>query len=151
MVYVIVIVLAIIILLALIFFGALWGLSSANSPDSRVDSLKSFLGYDFKGEYNIVEFHSQPFHPDKPMRIAITLSDEQLDKVKIYLQTLEFKITENRSKDGSVLYRVSWVSASNIYRKIYSASYVDSGFPFFTASLEIDYNNKTLRYNETRI
>ena len=149
MVYVIIIVLAIIILLVLIFFGALWGLSSAHSPDSRVGSLKSFLGYDFKGEYNIVEFHSQPFHPDKPLRIAITLSDEDFDKVKMYLQTLEFKTTENRSEDGSVLCRVSWVSTSNIYTKRYSASYVDSGIPFFTASLEIDCDNNVLRYRET--
>lgn len=150
MVYVIVIVLAIIILLVLIFFGALWGLSSAHSPDSRVGSLKSFLGYDFKGEYNIVESHSQPFHPDQPMRIAITLSDEQFDKVKMYLQTLEFKTTETHSSDGRVLYRVSWIKASNIFTKSHTALYIDTSLPFFNATLEIDCNSNVLRYRETR-
>lgn len=138
-----------IVLLALIFFGALWGLSSANSPDSRVGSLKSFLGYDFKGEYNIVESHSQPFHPDQPMRITISLSDEEFDKVKMYLQTLEFKTTENRSEDGSVLYRVGWGSASNSYTKSHTAFHIDSDVPFFNATLEVDCDNNVLRYRET--
>jgi len=149
MAYVIVIVLTIIILVALIFFGALWGLSSANSPDSQVGCLKSFLGYDFKGGYNIVEFHSQPFHPDQPMRIAITLSDEEFDKVKMYLQTLDLKTTETHSGDGRVLYRVSWIKASNIFTKSHTALYIDTSLSFFNATLEIDCGNNVLRYRET--
>jgi len=150
MVYVVVIVLAIIFLLALIFFGVIRGLSSGNSPDSQVGSLKSFLGYDFKGEYNIVESHSQPFHPDQPMRITITLSGKDFDKVKIYLQTIELTTTETHSGDGRVLYRVSWVKASNIYTKSYTALYIDTSLPFFSAKLEIDCDNNVLRYRETR-
>ena len=151
MIYFIVFVLVIIIVLTPKFFGVLGGLNSSNPHDYHLGSIKSFLGYNFKGEYNIIEFHSNEFHPDHPVKISILLSDKDFDQVKMYLQTIDLKTTETRSRDGKVSYMDSWVKEANIYTKSHEAFYVDSGYTFFIASLEIDCDNSELRFSETGI
>ena len=151
MLYVIIVVLVIIIV-SMINFDVNSGCSDILSlPDYHIKSIKSFLGYDFKGEYKILKYHSKEFHPDHPVKISISLSDNDFDQVKMYLQKLELKTTETLSADGNVSYKDSWSKETNIYMKSHEASYVDSGYPFYIAMLEIDCEKNTLRYSETGV
>lgn len=149
MVYVIVIILVVIAFLLLIFFGIVWSVAYTNSPESNVKSLKSFLGFDFKSQYNVISYISNGFHPDSPVKIAISLSDTDFGEVKCFIDTVELSAAEKISNDGKVRYIDAWRREGNIYVKIHSATDVVHNRLFFVASLEINCDNNTLKYEET--
>ena len=151
MVYVAVIVLVIVVFVILLFVGLAWSFAHTNSSESNINSLESFLGFDLRGKYTVIEYSSNRLHPDRPLSIMISLSGKDFKAVRYFLDSVELSTTERHSNDGKIRYTGGWNRVANTFTKSHSASYVEGGYTFFVASLEINCDDNTLRYKETGI
>lgn len=151
MIYVAVAILVLIVFVILLFVGLTWSFAYTNSSESNINSLESFLGFDLKGKYTVIEYTSNRLHPDSPLSIMISLSSKDFKAVRNFLDNVELSTTERHSNDGKIRYTGGWNRVANNFTKSHSAMYVEGGYTFFVASLEINCDDNTLRYKETGI
>ena len=149
------IILIVIVILLLGYFGLVYGLSSFMKPNNENDSIntiKQLLRFDFKDEYTIVEHISRNNHPDRPLNVSIQLSEDSFKDVLDFVANIENGLKETLSEDSSIKY-VEYLSKQlNCFIKNYKASHINSDIsetPFFSSNLNIDYSQRTLIYNET--
>lgn len=151
MIYIAVAILVIIVFVILLFFGLAWSVAQTNSSESNIYRLESFLGFDLKGKYTFIDYSSNRLHPDRPLSVMISLSGKDFKAVRNFLDNVELSTTERHSDDGKIRYLGGWNRVANTFTKSHSASYVEGGYTFFVASLEINCDDNTLRYKETGI
>lgn len=144
-------ILVIIVFVILLIFGLAWSLAQTNSSESNIYSLESFLGFDLNGKYTVINHSYNRLHPDRPLSIMISLSDKDFKAVRNFLDYVELSTTDRHSNDGKIRYIGGWNRVVNTFTKSHSASYVEGGYTFFVASLEIYCVDNTLRYKETGI
>lgn len=149
MIYVAVIILVIIVFVILLFVGLVWSFAHTNSSESNINSLESFLGFDLRGKYTVIEYSSNRLHPDRPLSIMISLTGKDFKAVRYFLDNLELSTTERHSNDGKIRYTSGWNRVANTFTKSHSAMYVEGGYKFFVASLEINCDNFMLGYKES--
>jgi hypothetical protein len=146
---------AVIVILLLGYFGLVYGLSSFMKPNNENDSIntiKQFLRFDFKDEYTIIEHISRNNHPDRPLNVSIQLSDDSFKNVLDFVANIENSLKETLSEDRRIKYVEYLTKQSDCFIKNHKASHINSDISetlFFSSNLIIDYNNRTLTYNET--
>lgn len=151
MIYVAVAILVIIVFVILLFVGLAWSFAHSNSSESNINSLESFLGFNLKGKYTVIDYSYNRLHPDRPLNIMISLSGKDFKTVRNFLANVELSINERHSNDGKIRYTGGWSKVANTFTKSHAASYVEGDYTFFVASLEINCDDNTLRYKETGI
>ena len=148
MIYLVWILVFFIALVALIFFAFIMAFRP-NSPDQSVAKLKEFLGYPFKGAYQIIKHESRNNHPDRPLHVSISLPAETFEKVVEFLEGIGPKERINFSQNNQVRYETNWVLEERVYYKIYSALHTSNNYQFFGARLEVNLDDHTITYRET--
>ena len=149
MIYIAVAILVVIVFVILLFFGLAWSFAQINSSESNINSLESFLGFDLNGKYTVIDFSYNRLHPDRPLSVMISLSGKDFKAVRNFLDNVELSTTERHSNDGKIRYTGCWNRVANTFTKSHSALYVEGGYTFFVASMEIHCDDNTLRYKET--
>jgi len=149
------IILIVIVILLLGYFGLVYGLSSFMKPNNEKDSIntmKQFLRFDFKDEYTIIEHISRNNHPDRPLNVSIQLSEDSFKDVLDFVANIENSLKETFSEDRRIKYVEYLSKQSDCFIKNYKAIHINSEkseTPFFSSNLIIDYNQRALTYNET--
>lgn len=149
------IILIVIVILLLAYFGFVYDLSNFMKPNNEEDSIntiKQFLRFDFKDEYTIVEHISRNNHPDRPLNISIQLSEDSFKNVLDFVANIENVLKETLSEDRRIKYVEYLTKQSDCFIKNYKASHINSDISetlFFSSNLIIDYNQRTLKYDET--
>lgn len=132
-------------------------LSKTGSPNKEIESintLKRFLGMDFRDGYTIIEHISRNNHPDRPLNVTILLSEDSFNEVLEFIAKIESNVKETLSEDKKIKYVEHIIKQTDCLIKKHEASHIYSStseYIFFIASLTIDYDKKTLTYSETRI
>lgn len=132
-------------------------LSITGSPNKEIESIntiKSFLGMDFRDGYTIIEHISRNNHPDRPLNVTILLSEESYNEVLEFIARIESNTKETLSEDKKIKYLERTIKQTDCLIKEHKASHIYSSaseYVFFIASLTIDYDKKTLTYKETSI
>jgi hypothetical protein len=145
----------VIVILVLGYFGLVYGLSSFMKPNNENDSIntiKQFLRFDFKDEYTIVKHISRNNHPDRPLNVSIQLSEDSFIGVLDFVANIENGLKETLSEDRRIKYVEYLTKQSDCFIKNYKASHINSDISetlFFSSNLIIDYHQRTLTYNET--
>ena len=135
----IVCIVGLILLFILILLRINWSnFLAPNTEEESMRELKRFLGFDFKGEYNVIEHDSRNNHGDRPLRILISLSDVAFEEIMSYMETINFGSDEKESIEKCGIWR-TWEGSL-------VKNFTDS---HFLASLKIDCQNKTIAYSST--
>ena len=144
-----------ILVIVLIFFGMFYVLSITGSPNKEIESIntiKKFLGMDFRDGFTIIEHISRNNHPDRPLNVTLQLSEESFNEVLEFIAKIESNTKETLSNDEKIKYVEHTIKQTECLIKEYKASHIYSSvseYTFFIASLIIDYDKKTLTYKET--
>jgi hypothetical protein len=145
----------VIVILLIAYFGFVYGLSSFMKPNNENDSInkiKQFLRFDFKGEYTIIEHISRNNHPDRPLNVSIQLSEDSFNDLLGFVANLENSLKETLSEDRRIKHVEYLTKQSDYFIKNYKSFHINSDkseTPFFSSNLIIEYNQRTLTYNET--
>ena len=132
-------------------------LSITGSPNKEIESIntiKRFLGMDFRDGYTIIEHISRNNHPDRPLNVTIQLSEESFNKVMEFIAKIESNTKETLSDDEKIKYVERTIKQTDCLIKKHEASHIYSSaseYLFFIASLTIEFDKKTLTYKETSI
>jgi hypothetical protein len=143
------------VLVALLLFllaSVIYAFKSSIQPNTSfesVESLKSFLGMNFGDDFEVVEHTSRNYHPDRPLKVTISVRDDVFSVIRNYVNGVKFEPHETTSSDGQIKYDTHWNSIKKGFIKKHSASYIDSKLPFFIESLTIDLERRMLSYSET--
>jgi hypothetical protein len=127
------------------------------SPNEEIDSIntiKKFLGIDFKDGYKIIEHISRNNHPDRPLHISILFSEESFNEVFNFIDKIESSSKETIIQDKEIKYVEHIRKQTNCFVKDYEAKHIHSStseYTFFISSLTIDYDQRILTYRETSI
>ena len=122
-----------------------------NTPAESVDEISYFLGMKLGDDYEVIEHHSQNNHGDRPLKIKITLSEIEFEKVMLFLNEIKFGVVKTYSKNKETLYSETWSKDDTHYYKSASNSYVDNievKYTFFVAELSIDLVSRIISYKE---
>ena len=155
--WIIVIIVSVIILCLLVFFILSYGFYLAlkpNDPKDSIAEIKTFLGYDFGDVYEIIEHNSQNNHPDRPLQVVLKLNDNAINNIKKYASETESYPAVDTNNNQKYKHDQTIHSNSSYYiKKLESYEILESGDEsyFFIATLNIDYDAKTLTYRETAI
>jgi hypothetical protein len=151
----IVIIVGFLLLLALLFVGIIWALSEFMRPNTTAESvnkIKSFLGFYFNDDYQVIEHNSQNHHPDRPLHIKILVSEGVLNDIKAHIDTLETGSNENFNSDKSIVYSESITRTESGFKIGHSAAHINKDgnkYTFFSAWLDLDFEKSLLVYGET--
>jgi hypothetical protein len=143
----------ILIIVGLIILFVL-GFSYALAPNKEMDSvnqIKRFLGFDFNDNYTVIKHFSDNAHPDRPLNVIIHLTEDVIEKVRIYTNGIDADINEIISDDKKNKYVLEVYKDAFSFTKTHEAmDYSPDGndLLFFRASLFIDFKEMTLSYNE---
>ena len=130
------------------------GLIYAMAPNKEVDSvnqIKRFLGFDFNNNYTVIKHFSDNSHPDRPLSVIIQLTEDVIEKIRIYTNGIDADINEIISDDKKNKYVVEIYKDAFVFTKTHEAmdnTPDDDGLLFFRASLIINFIEMTLSYNE---
>jgi len=94
MTYLLVLVALLLFLLASVIYVFKSSIQPNISLDS-VESLKSFLGMNFGDDFEVVEYTSRNHHPDRPLKVTISFSDDVFSVIRDYVNRGKFEPQEN--------------------------------------------------------
>ena len=138
-----VVVLVILSVIALLFLLLYYAVKS-DTPEAQLEEFGvNLLGYKFDDKYESVELIPRNQH--RPQMLKIKLSDDDLQRLKVHIDTLSEG--EEKTERDNIAYIRSISKRENGCSSQYFSIDLSCDYVFFSASAEIDYPSKTVLFH----